>query len=75
MFEANVWKQLHTNGATTTFGRWREAQEADGSPDYIFEKMSVDHVDNTQEMHDVREHFPIAEEAAERLFTAVARGY
>jgi hypothetical protein len=49
--KANVWYQIHTNGATTTFVRYRvvpvfygttpDGQDVEGTST-VFEKMSVD---------------------------------
>jgi hypothetical protein len=39
----NVWVQIHTNGGTTTFARWRKYEDHTlGVMEYAFEKMSVD---------------------------------
>jgi len=39
----NLWVQIHTNGGTTTFARWRKYPDYTlNVVEYLFEKMSVD---------------------------------
>jgi hypothetical protein len=71
MSEATKWIQIHTNGASTTFARFYEGQDADGDTIFYFEKMEVD---TTGESH--AEIFGIEEyeneaDAAERLRAAI----
>jgi hypothetical protein len=68
---ANTWYQIHTNGASTTFARWYEGQDAEGDTTFYFEKMATDFVNNLVEVFGIEE-FGSAEGAASRVQEAVA---
>lgn len=68
---ANTWFQIHTNGASTTFARWYEGQNAEGETIFYFEKMATDFVNNLVEVFGIEE-FGSAEGAASRVQEAVA---
>lgn len=68
---ANTWYQIHTNGASTTFARWYEGQDAEGDTTFYFEKMATDFVNNLVEVFGIEE-FGSAEGAANRVQEAVA---
>jgi hypothetical protein len=67
----NTWIQIHTNGASTTFARWYEGQDAEGDTVFYFEKMATDFVNNIVEVFGVEE-FGSAEGATNRIQEAVA---
>lgn len=67
----NTWFQIHTNGASTTFARWYEGQNAEGETTFYFEKMATDFVNNLVEVFGIEE-FGSAEGAANRVQEAVA---
>ena len=69
----NTWYQIHTNGGTTTFARWRKYPDYTlNVVEYLFEKMSVD---TTTPQGSVEmfgdEVFGTAEAATARLAEAV----
>ena len=69
----NTWVQIHTNGGTTTFARWRKYPDYTlNVVEYLFEKMSVD---TTTPQGSVEmfgdEVFGTAEAATARLAEAV----
>jgi hypothetical protein len=68
---ANTWIQIHTNGASTTFARWYEGQNAEGDTIFVFEKMATDFVNNLIEVFGVEE-FGSVEGATNRVQEAVA---
>ena len=68
---ANTWFQIHTNGASTTFARWYEGQNAEGDTIFYFEKMATDFVNNLIEVFGIEE-FGSAEGASNRVQEAVA---
>lgn len=49
------WVQIHTNGASTTFARYYEGQNAEGDTVFFFEKMATDIVNNIVEIFGVEE--------------------
>ena len=70
----NLWFQIHTNGGTTTFARWRKYPDYTlNVVEYLFEKMSVD---STTPQGSVEvfgdEIFATADAAMARLDEAVA---
>ena len=67
----NTWIQIHTNGASTTFARWYEGQNAEGDTIFYFEKMATDFVNNLVEVFGIEE-FGSAEGASNRVQEAVA---
>ena len=70
----NTWVQIHTNGGTTTFARWRQYPDYTlGVVEYLFEKMSVDSTtpEGSVEMFG-SQVFDTAEAATARLEEAVA---
>jgi len=66
----NEWKQIHTNGATTTFARIYEEATPRGS-EWVFQKLAADQVDGSAEMFG-EERFGSREAADDRLREAVA---
>ena len=70
----NTWVQIHTNGGTTTFARWRKYEDHTlGVMEYAFEKLSVDTTtpQGSAELFGFQV-FDTAEAAMERLDEAVA---
>jgi len=67
----NTWIQIHTNGASTTFARWYEGQDAEGDTVFYFEKMATDFVNNLIEVFGVEE-FGSVEGATSRVQEAIA---
>jgi len=66
------WKQIHTNGATTTFARYY--QQDDGA--YRFQKLAADHTAEPSGFAEIYgdEILPTLAEAIARLDEAVQSG-
>lgn len=67
------WKQIHTNGADTTFARVYEYRLADLTKVWKFEKITADSVNSTAEVFG-HEEFRTQAEAERRLRFAVNSG-
>jgi hypothetical protein len=70
----NLWVQIHTNGGTTTFARWRKYPDYTlNVVEYLFEKMSVDSTTPQGSVENFGDEvFGTAEAAIARLDEAVA---
>jgi hypothetical protein len=71
--EPNTWVQIHTNGASTTFARFYEAQTDEGATIFRFEKMAADSVNKITEVFGESDYLDVLG-AQGRLADAVKTG-
>jgi hypothetical protein len=71
--EPNTWYQIHTNGASSTFARFYEAQTDEGATIFRFEKMAADFVNKITEVFGESDYLDVLG-AQGRLAEAIKTG-